>query len=88
MAHRFLNKQQEQPLSPFGFFIVQHMVSVCGLLGMDLGWPMALSHGSYHAPRCLDRAMVNQMATRTTQDIDLNKTLHTHARWLSVGPFG
>ena len=68
--------------------LVQLLVSVLWLLGMDLGWPMALSHGSYLAPRCLDRAMVNQMATGTTQDIDLSKTLHTHARWLSVGPFG
>ena len=88
MVHRFLIKTSKQPLSPFGLFNCSAYGFGLWLLGMDLGWPMALSHGSYHAPRCLDRAMVNQMATGTTQDIDLNKTLHTHARWLSVGPFG
>ena len=88
MAPRFLRKTLQQPLSPIRLLLGSAFGFGLWLLGMDLGWPMALSHGSYHAPRCLDRAMVNQMATGTTQDIDLNKTLHTHAHWISVGPFG
>ena len=37
---------------------------------------MALSHGSYHTPRCLGRAMVNQMATGTTLDSKQSTTPH------------